>query len=165
MLKQVKVTPFLALMCFGLSAFAVGAAPTAAHAHEVVVTIHEVKAIDKIDQTPADFFAKVMIDGNVESTKKVRQDNHIKPNWVVKQEVSTRRPDIKIELWDKDLALDDLVDINGRKDISKRHQDLSVDTKTCRVYGFRGSPKCGTKITRSGDEKKIAEITFSVDVK
>ncbi len=165
MLKQVKVTPIFAFMCFGLSALAVSAAPNTAHAHEVVVTIHKVKAIDRIDTTPADFFARVTIDGTEQETKKIRQDNDISPNWEIKQAVSTRRPDIKIELWDKDLALDDLVDINGRKDMSKRHQDLSVDTKSCRVYGFRGRPRCGTKITRSGDEKKSAEITFSVDVK
>lgn len=135
-----------------------------ANAHEIIVTIHCVKALDRIDQTPADFFARVTIDGNEQKTPKERQKNDTCPEWEVRQEVRPGRRDIKIELWDKDLALDDLIDINGRGDISKRHQDLGVNTRSCRVYGFRGRPRCGTKITRSGDEKKRAQITFSVKV-
>ena len=135
-----------------------------AQAHEIIVTIHSVKALDRVDVTGADFYARVTIDGEIHVTKHIRQTNEIEPNWQFRHKVTPGRRDISIEIWDKDVVADDMIDINGRTDKLKRHQDLGVNTRTCKVYGFRGPPRCGDRITRSGDEKKKAEITFSVDV-
>ncbi len=141
------------------------ALPAPAQAHEIIVTIHSVKALDRVDVTAADFYARVTIDGEIHLTKHIRQKNEIEPNWQIRQNVEPGRRDIAIEIWDKDLVADDMIDINGRTDKSKRHQDLGVNTRTCRVYGFGWPFRCGYRITRSGDEKKSAEVTFSVDVK
>lgn len=136
----------------------------AADTHEVTVTVHKVNARDKLDElSKADLFARVTINGKSQVTDRVKQDNEINPNWKISAGVPKGKVDIKLELIDKDIAQDDLIDINVLD--AKRVQDFAVNTKTCRVTGFSGSPKCGTKITRAGKEKKSAEITFSVDVK
>jgi hypothetical protein len=55
-----------------------------------------------------------------------------------------------------------LVDINRLPD--KRDLDFEVDTRRCVVTGFAEEYKCGERIRRAGDERRRAEVTFTVDV-
>jgi hypothetical protein len=138
---------------------------SAAQAHEVCVTVHSVVALDKIDVSPADFYARVEINGIVDVTKRIKQKNAITPNWVICQDVGKRKTvSMVLEIWDKDIAADDMIDINPITS-PKRRQNFGVNTRTCRVSGFSSGPKCKTKITQSGNEKKKATVVFSVNVK
>ena len=137
----------------------------AAQAKTVCVTVHSVKALDRVDVSPADFYARVEIDGIVDITDRIRQKNQITPNWEVCQDVGKRRTiPLELEIWDKDIAIDDMIDINPITS-PKRRQNFGVNTRTCRVSGFKSRPKCKAKITQSGNEKKRAEVVFSVSVK
>ncbi len=141
------------------------AMPSAAQAHKVCVTVHSVKALDKVDVSPADFYARVEIDGIISLTERIRQRNAITPNWEICQDVGQRRKvALLLEIWDKDLVVDDMIDINPITS-PKRRQNFGVNTRTCRVSGFASGPKCKTKITQAGNEKKKASVVFSVSVK
>lgn len=132
--------------------------------HEITVTITRVKAIDAIDTfSRGDFFARVTIDGAVQSVPPVRQQSEITPNWTISKKVPPGRSTIKLEILDKDLTKDELIDINTLPD--KRHQDFTINTRSCLISGFAGSPRCGTAIVRAGRERKSAEVTFTVTVK
>jgi len=130
---------------------------------EVQVTIHRLIALDKGDAFSSDdFFARVTIDGQVFKSQRIRQKDAVNPNWRFAAVVPSGRVDVRIEVFDKDLAADDPIDIN-RVD-PKRSLDFVVNTRSCRLEGFSEPFRCRQDVVRAGGERKKAEITFSVDV-
>lgn len=147
-----------------LALSALAAAPSAALATEVTVTVTKVRAIDKADEfSKGDFFARVTIDGEAQSTEPIKQQNVDKPDWKLSKKVKDGDVKVTLEILDKDVAQDDPIDIN-RVD-NKRSLDFTVNTKSCRISGFSSGYKCGATITRTGKEKKAAEVSFKVNVK
>jgi hypothetical protein len=142
-------------------------APAKAVEHEVTVSITRVRALDQIDgglAGQADFYARVTIAGETFTTPRLRGANDIRPDWKFTKKVPPGSHDIKIQVLDRDpLKPDDVIDIN-RVD-NKRDLDFKINTKSCRVEGISGTPKCGATIVRAGAERKKAEMTFAVDVK
>lgn len=134
---------------------------------DITINITHIKALDVIDwglAGDADFYAKVTIAGETQSTQRVRGKNEIRPDWKITKAVPRGKHDVRIEILDKDpLKPDDRIDIN-RVD-KKRDLEFTVDTRNCRVGGFSNGYSCGDKITRAGAEKKKAEIDFKVSVK
>ena len=131
---------------------------------EIIITISRVKAVDKFDNfSKADFLARITIAGDSITTKRVRQSDDIRPDWVLVKRVAPGRHDVKLAILDQDLTKAESVDIN-RLD-GKRDLDFTVDTRRCRIEGFVSTYKCGQTIVRAGQEKKASEITFKVDVK
>lgn len=132
--------------------------------HEIVVTIKRIRALDKIDMfSKADFYARITIAGTAVDTPVIKQKADIEPNWVVSQRVRPGTHDVRIEVFDKDLKKSELIDVN-RID-GRRFLDFQVNTRSCRILGFAGGYRCGADIQRAGEEKKKAELTFTVDVK
>lgn len=130
---------------------------------EVQVTIHRLIALDKGDAfSSEDFFARVTIDGQVFKSERIRQTDAVIPNWRFAAVVPSGRVDVRIEVFDKDLAADDPIDIN-RVD-PKRSLDFVVNTRSCRLEGFSSPYRCRQDVVRAGGERKKAEMTFSVDV-
>lgn len=147
-----------------LAFFLAGVTAETATAADVTVNITRVKAIDPPDAfSKGDFYARVTIDGEVQKTEVVKQSIDIKPNWKITKKVKPGEIKVKVEILDKDVSLDDPIDIN-RVD-AKRDLDFTVDTRACRIEGFSEPYKCGQSITRVGKEKKAAGITMSVSVK
>lgn len=149
-----------------LSTVALGATATIAAAkdQELILKITRVRALDQPDAfSKGDFYAKVTINGETIATKPVKQETSITPDWVVSKKVKPGIVNVKLAVFDKDMSVDDPIDIN-RID-NKRDIDFTVNTKTCKVEGFSSTYKCGAKITRAGKEKKAAEVTFIVMVK
>ncbi len=131
---------------------------------EVTVTLHQLIALDKADAfSSEDFYARVTIGGQTFKSDKVRQTDAIIPNWKFSAVVPNGRTDVKIEVFDKDVQVDDQIDIN-RID-PKRDLDFVVNTRNCRVEGFAQAYSCGTDIRRAGGERKKAEMVFMVTVK
>jgi hypothetical protein len=130
---------------------------------ELQVTIHRLIALDKGDAfSSEDFFARVTIDGQVFKSERIRQTDAVIPNWRFAAIVPSGRIDVRIEVFDKDLAADDPIDIN-RVD-PKRSLDFVVNTRSCRLEGFSSPYRCRQDVVRAGGERKKAEMTFSVDV-
>ncbi|HMN38026.1 MAG TPA: hypothetical protein PKD49_10030 [Hyphomicrobium sp.] len=130
---------------------------------EVQVTINRLVALDKGDAfSNEDFYARVTIGGQVFKSQPVRQTDGIIPNWRFAAIVPAGRTDVKIEVFDKDIAADDQIDIN-RID-PKRDLDFVVNSRTCRIEGMASEYRCRTEVTRAGGERKRAEMTFTVDV-
>lgn len=130
---------------------------------ELTIKISRIKALDKVDAlSKGDLYARITIDGDVQKTPVVKGENAVKPDWKITKKVSSGDHKIKIELLDRDVAQDDLIDIN-RVD-KKRDLDFTV-TSGCRIEGFSSTYKCGSSIVRAGGEVKKAEITFTVSVK
>lgn len=147
-----------------LAALVAGSSGAAAQGHEIIVTITHIKALDKLDVfSKGDFYARVTIDGDVHKTPVAKQQSEVSPGWVVSQRVKSGKHDIKLEIFDKDISIDDPIDIN--RTANKRAQEFAIDTKSCRITGFSETYRCGAKITRSGQEKKAAEVSFKVDAK
>lgn len=140
-----------------------GALPSAAEAQEtILVMIGRVQALDKIDLTgKADFLARVTIAGETFVSPVIKGQDVIEPNWLFKKTVGPGLHNVKIEILDKDVVKQDLVDINRVK--NKRDLDFQVDTRNsnCMVLGFSEPYECGEEIRRAGDETKRGEITFS----
>jgi hypothetical protein len=138
-----------------------------AQSHEIVVTITRVRALDRFDGpvgSKADFFARVTISGTEFTTKPIRQDDDIRPNWVVTKPVGHGRHDVKLEILDSDVSnRPDPIDVN-RLD-NKRDLDFTVDTRSCRIEGFASTYRCRTTISRTGQERKKAEVFFTVNVR
>ena len=133
---------------------------------EVTITVHRVKALDKIDVGggKADFFARATIGGTVVKSAISKQQNEIKPDWKLTATVPRGKTAVKLEIMDKDvLNPSDLIDIN--RVAGKRDLDFTVDTRSCNVEGFSGGQSCGDRIVRAGTEKKKAEVSFRVTVK
>ncbi len=142
-----------------------GAAP--ALAEEISVTVEHVRALDKIDLGPggkADFFAVLTIDGKSVKSPVIKRAEDIRPNWVLSLPVGRGTFDVKLEIYDQDVvSKPDPIDINRLP--GKRDLDFRVDTRNCTVSGFSQDYNCRRTITRAGDEKKQAEISFKVDVR
>lgn len=157
--RTIKAAFAAAMMAGALPAVA-----TTASAAEITVTIERVNGRGPGDLwSRSDFFARVTIGGVTTTTDVVRNQNDAKPNWVITREVPRGTHDVKIEILDKDLTKQELIDITrtaGKKDL-----DFKVSTRPCRVIGFSGGTRCGQPIVREGDEGKSAEITFRVDTK
>lgn len=151
------------LSALAATGFLAAGLPAVAKAAEVTVRITHVKALDVIDNaSPADFVARVVVGGEKPCvTPVVKDKNEIRPkDWVCTFKVAAGVHDVKVLLADKDVALTDVVDINRLP--SKRDLDFKIDTRNCVISGFAQIYTCGARITRSGDEKKKAEITFVV---
>jgi hypothetical protein len=126
--------------------------------------IQRVKALDKIDAlSKPDFLARVTIAGKAQVVQRVREGEDISPNWRISEVVPPGRHDVRIEVFDRDLTKNEPIDINRLP--NKRHQDFTIDTRSCRIGGFAGVPRCNTPIVRGGTEAKRAEVTFTVSVK
>jgi hypothetical protein len=160
-----------ALAGAGLAAMGLGLVATASieaaaqGKQELTVTITKFHALDRADDlSQGDFFARVTIDGEAQSTGQISDQAEVSPkDWKISKSVSPGVHKVKLELMDKDVSVDDPIDVN-RVD-KKRDIDFAVDTKSCRVEGFSESYKCGATITRAGGEKKKASISFTVSVK
>ncbi|MEQ1718525.1 MAG: hypothetical protein ABL907_21495 [Hyphomicrobium sp.] len=130
---------------------------------EVQVTIHRLTALDKADAfSSEDFYARVTIGGQVFKSERIRQTDQVIPNWKFSAVVPNGRTDVKIEVFDKDLQVDDQIDIN-RID-PKRDLDFVVNTRSCRLEGFSQAYRCGEDVRRGGGERKKAEMVFMVNV-
>jgi hypothetical protein len=82
---------------------------------------------------------------------------------VISKTVAAGVHNIKLEILDKDVTKNDFVDVN-RVD-NKRDLDFTIDTRSCRIGGFSTAYRCRSPIVRAGNEKKKAEVTFSIAVK
>ena len=154
----------LAVLPFAFAALAPTDTTAQPNSREITVTVHRVKALDAADAlSKADFYARVTIDGDAQVTPRVRQEDENRPDWKISKRVGSGRHKVKLELFDKDVSIDDPIDIN--KVDNKRDLDFTVDTGGCHIEGFSNSYRCGSRITRAGTERKRAEITFSVNVK
>lgn len=154
-------TAIVAGLAFTLAPFATSNAATA---EEIIVTITHVKALDKIDAlSKADFMARVTIGGERLTTDAVKNLDNIRPNWVIRKRVSEGTHDVKLEILDKDVSKNDLIDIN--KVANKRDLDFKVNTRNCNISGFSGGYSCGDSIKRAGEENRRAEVTFKVEVR
>lgn len=136
---------------------------TSAREVEVQVTIHRLVALDKGDYfSGEDFFARVTIGGQVFQSERIRGKDAVAPNWRFAAVVPGGRTDVKIEVFDKDIAQNDPIDIN-RID-PKRDLDFVVNSRTCRIEGMSQAYRCGEIVRRAGNERKKAEMEFSVQV-
>jgi len=150
------------------AALAVGAsmalAAGQAGAAEIVITVTKFHALDRADElSSGDFFARMRIKGKAAFSPTITGEQVFTPNWKLTLPASKGVNEVNLALIDKDLAVDDPIDINRVE--NKRDLDFTVNTKTCRIVGFAESYKCGQTITRTGTQNKKAEISFTVDVK
>jgi hypothetical protein len=137
---------------------------TVAQAAEIIITVTDVKAIDRADVfSRPDFFAAVTIAGETFTTKVARNQANVQPNWVARKVVQRGTHDVKLALFDKDLTKNEQIDINTRD--NKRDLDFRINTRNCRVLDLTGVAQgCRATITRAGKEKKAAEIRFTVEI-
>jgi hypothetical protein len=81
----------------------------------VTVTIKDIRALDKIDWVGnPNFYVKILING-VEHTSPIwRNQNYVKPNWSVTQDVPDESEfvNITIQLWDKNVGVSKICDIS-----------------------------------------------------
>ncbi len=128
---------------------------------EVQVTVHSLTALDRADAfSSEDFYARVTIGGQVFKSERLRQQDAVHPNWKFSAIVPNGRTDIKIEVFDKDLQVDDQIDIN--RVTPKRDLDFVFNPRTCRLEGFSEGYRCGQDVRRAGTERKKAEMVFMV---
>lgn len=147
-----------------LAASSIALAPAGAAAAEVTITITKFHALDRADDlSRGDFFARATIDGEAQVTPTVSDQAEVSPDWKISKTVSGGTVNVKLELIDKDVSVDDPIDIN-RLD-NKRDLDFTVNTSSGVIEGFSETYKTGQTITRAGGEKKKASISFKVDVK
>ncbi len=137
----------------------------AASTHEITVTVTKFKALDKADDlSRGDFFARVTINDKAKTSGEISDDKaEVKPDWKLSTSVPPGVHKVRLELIDKDLTVDDPIDIN--RVAGKRDLEFTVDTNSCVIEGFSQTYKCGATITRSGSEHKKADISFKVTVK
>ena len=161
------------LLAIGCAPLAVGLTPvTPAFAgspsHQIVLNVREVKALDKFDELSlGDIYARVTIAGTTQSTPILKQTASVgqvlKPDWQIVQNVGPGVHPVKVELIDKDLAQDDVIDINRLP--NRRVLEFTIDTRGCRIEGFASPYHCKAPISRAGKEAKAGEIRFTVDAK
>ncbi len=161
-LLAIGCASLVAGLSFGMPASA--GSPT----HQIVLNVSDVKALDKFDELSlGDIFARVTIAGTSQSTPILKQEAAVgqvlKPNWQIIQNVGPGVHPVKVELIDKDLSQDDVIDINRLP--NRRVLEFTIDTRRCRIEGFASNFNCKSPINRAGKEPKAAEITFNVDVK
>ena len=139
-------------------------ASTGATAAEIVITVTKFHAHDRADDlSSGDFFARMKINGKAAFSSIITGDKEFQPNWKLTLPATAGVNEVNLALIDKDVSVDDPIDIN-RLD-KKRDLDFSVDTRTGKIEGFSRTYKSGETITRTGAEKKKAEISFVVTVK
>jgi hypothetical protein len=130
--------------------------------------VSEIKPLDKYDELSlGDIYARVTIAGTTQSTPVLKQTTAVgqvlKPGWQIIQNVAPGVHPVKVELIDKDLSQDDVIDINRLP--NRRVLEFTVDTRRCRIEGFASPYNCKSAIRRTGKEAKAAEITLTVDAK
>lgn len=139
-------------------------ATTSAVADEITITVTRFQALDKADElSNGDFFARMKVDGKAAFSPVLSGQEEFAPDWKLTLPIAAGKRDVNLALIDKDVTVDDPIDINRLG--SKRDLDFTVDTRTCRIDGFAETFKCGQTITRAGGENKKASISFIVDVK
>jgi hypothetical protein len=153
---------------FAIASAAIGSAmamaPSGASAAEIVITVTKFHALDRADDlSSGDFFARMKINGKAAFSPVLSGETVFTPNWKLTLPAKSGSNDVNLSLIDKDVTVDDPIDIN-RVD-NKRDLDFTVNTSTCRITGFAETYKCGQTITRAGSETKKASISFKVDVK
>lgn len=148
-----------------MSALALVPADALAQAsHEITVTITRFQALDKADElSSGDFFARIRAGGAAAFSPVLTGQNEFTPNWKLTLPVPAGKQSVNLALIDKDVSVDDPIDINRLP--NKRDLDFTVDTRTGRIEGFAESYKVGQTITRAGTENKKASISFKVDVR
>lgn len=161
-LLAIGCAPLAVGLTLGTPAWAVS--PT----HQIVLNVREIKALDKFDELSlGDIFARVTIAGTTQSTPILKQTAAVgqvlKPDWQIIQNVGPGVHPVKVELIDKDLSQDDVIDINRLPD--RRVLEFTIDTRRCRIEGFASNYNCKSPISRAGKEAKAAEITITVDAK
>lgn len=143
---------------------AMGVTASGASATEIVITVTKFHALDRADElSSGDFFARMKIGGKAAFSPTITGEQVFTPDWKLTLPAKKGSNEVNLSLIDKDLTVDDAIDINrvaGKRDI-----DFTVNTKTCRISGFSESYKCGETITREGSETKKASISFKVEVK
>ena len=160
--------------------FAIGCAPLAigltlvtpvwagSPTHQIEINVREIKPLDKYDELSlGDLYARVTIAGTTQSTPILKQTAAVgqvlKPDWQIIQNVGPGVHPVKVELIDKDLSQDDVIDINRLP--NRRVLEFTIDTRRCRIEGFATPYSCKSPISRTGKEAKAAEITITVDAK
>lgn len=151
-----------------LGAAAASVTPAMAQSSQITLIVHEIKLIDRVDAaSQADLFVRATIADQTKATQPLKQTGRpgesIRTEITLSQAVKPGTHAVRLELLDKDLRTDDLIDIN--RIANRRILDFTVDTRTCRIGGFASTYRCKQRITRAGGERKAAEITFSVEVK
>ena len=132
--------------------------------HVITITIEKVRAIDQIDLfSKGDFYARGTIDKDVQTTPVAKQQAEIAPNWKIAHKVPAGKHTLKLEIFDKDVAADDPIDVNPLD--KNRVLEATIDTRKCRISGYGKTSRCGATITVAGKEKKAAAVSFKVDVK
>jgi hypothetical protein len=136
--------------------------------HQIVLDVREIRTLDKFDEfSLGDIFARITIAGTTQSTSILKQTaavgQVIKPDWQIIHNVGPGVHPVKVELIDKDLSQDDVIDIN--KLPNRRVLEFTIDTRRCRIEGFASTYNCKSAIRRAGKEAKAAEIAFTVDAK
>jgi hypothetical protein len=169
-LRKPVASKLLAIGCASLVAGLTLGTPAFAGSptHQIVLNVRDVKALDKFDELSlGDMFARVTIAGIIQSTPVLKQEAAVgqvlRPNWQIIQNVGPGVHPVKVELIDKDLSQDDVIDINRLP--NRRILEFTIDTRRCRIEGFASDYNCKSSINRKGKEPKAAEITFTVDVK
>lgn len=140
------------------------ASPAEAQQKEIVVTVSEVRLLDKADTfNRAEIYSRIIIAGEWFETPVVKSSGTINPNWRANKSVNAGDHAIKLEILDRDLTMSEPVDIN--KVDRKRDVDLVVDTRNCRVSGDGINGKCDVTLKTTGRERKSAEVTITVSVR
>jgi hypothetical protein len=153
-----------AVAAIGLSTVLSSGEAAAQGSHEITVTVTRFQALDKADElSSGDFFARLRIDGKAAFSPELTGQSEFTPDWKLTLPASGGKVTVNLSLIDKDVSVDDPIDINRLP--NKRDLDFTVDTRTGRIEGFSESYKTGQTITRAGTENKKASISFKVDVK
>src|SRR5262245_43745849 len=101
------------LAAIGMSVLALAPAGAAAQDHEITVSITKFHALDKADDlSRGDFFARVTIDGQPQATPTISDQAEVSPDWKISKSVAPGLHNVKLELIDKDLSVDDPIDVN-----------------------------------------------------
>src|SRR5262245_10239807 len=113
---------------FALLSLALPLSAREAAADEIEIVIKHVKALDAWDElSKGDPFTRVTIDKDVKNTPVIEQQTDVKPDWKIAHKVKPGKHDVKLELFDKDVSVDDPIDIN--KVANKRSLEFIVDTR------------------------------------
>jgi hypothetical protein len=153
-------------ICAAAIVLIVGVPPALAQTVQISVRIEKIVALDVANWTsPADFFARISIDGKSIQTPVVLNQNDISPNWEYREIAvggGVRR--IRIEVLDEDVTFNDPIDVNPQA--GKRELDLTIDTSAlpCVVAGdVTGS--CNSSIISAGSESGRASLQFRIDAR
>lgn len=124
----------------------------------VVVTVAAIKPLDAAFD-PAATQARITIAGDIQDVTQSGPPEA--PTWTARKIVGGGRIAIRLHLFDGP-SDDRPIDFNRAAD--RRHHDFIVDTATCRILGFSGTPSCGEAIVRAGTKPRRAEVTLTVGV-